>query len=77
MNRPDPLTREAKSVRRFSDKNSADPPQSTHGGSADEHHLLCRYRIKPVRTAKYKTKPKAITIDTNQIATLPSRGTFP
>jgi hypothetical protein len=34
-----------------------------------------RYRIKFAHTAKYKTKPNAITINTNQIAILPNLGT--
>jgi hypothetical protein len=38
---------------------------------------LDRYRIKFAQTAKYKAKPKAITINTNQTAILPNRGTFP
>jgi hypothetical protein len=35
-----------------------------------------RYWIKFVRTAKYKTKPHAIAINTNQIAIFPKLGTF-
>jgi len=35
------------------------------------------YWIKFVRTAKYKTKPHAITINTNQIAIFPNLGTCP
>jgi hypothetical protein len=36
-----------------------------------------RYRIKFAHTAKYKTKPHAIAINTNQIAILPNLGTCP
>jgi hypothetical protein len=36
-----------------------------------------RYRIKFAHTAKYKTKPHAITINTSQIAILPNLGTSP
>jgi hypothetical protein len=35
------------------------------------------YWIKFVHTAKYKTKPHAITISTNQIAIFPNLGTCP
>jgi hypothetical protein len=34
-----------------------------------------RYRIKFAHTAKYKTKPHTIAINTNQIAILPNLGT--
>jgi hypothetical protein len=36
-----------------------------------------RYRIKFAHTAKYKSKPHATAIHTNQIAILPNLGTFP
>jgi hypothetical protein len=36
-----------------------------------------RYWIKFVHTAKYKTKPHAIAINTNQIAIFPNLGTCP
>jgi hypothetical protein len=36
-----------------------------------------RYRIKFAHTAKYKTKPHAIAINTSQIAILPNLGTCP
>jgi len=36
-----------------------------------------RYWIKFVHTAKYKTKPHAITINTNQIAIFPHLLTCP
>jgi hypothetical protein len=34
-----------------------------------------RYRIKFVHTAKYKSKPHVIAINTNQIAIFPNLGT--
>ena len=36
-----------------------------------------RYWIKFVHTAKYKSKPHAIAINTNQIAIFPNLGTCP
>jgi hypothetical protein len=38
---------------------------------------LSLYRIKFVHTAKYKIKPQAIAINTNQIAIFPNLGTPP
>jgi hypothetical protein len=44
---------------------------------SDTESFLVRYWIKFVHAAKYKTKPHAIAINTNQIAIFPNLGTCP